>query len=118
MGQKTLKVSVRDPRALFYHDVDLDISAQAISLLKHQSLMVFETPCTYLAYLDIPSTYLVCEDDKIVSPAKQRQMLEFARTKAGANIDVQSIPTGHSPWLVDPRSMELLIRKIAGETGL
>lgn len=111
-------VTVRSPIKMFYHDVEPKLAEKAASMLKTESMGCFLSPCTYAAYMDIPSTYLVCEDDQCVPAAKQRQMVQNCNEKAGAKIKLESVKTSHSPWLSQPEWVEKLIRRIAGEAGV
>jgi pimeloyl-ACP methyl ester carboxylesterase len=70
-----------------------------------QSYKVQTTPATRAAYEYLPSTYLICENDKAVP-------LQFQRMFAAmANAQVESCDAGHSPMLSQPG---MLVARIAG----
>lgn len=73
------------------------------SRLIPQSHAVQQTEMINCAYKYIPSTYLICENDR-VAPSQFQEM--FA-SKAGAHIERCS--AGHSPMLSQP---DMLVAKI------
>ncbi|KAL3488562.1 alpha/beta-hydrolase [Aspergillus germanicus] len=75
------------------------------SRLIPQSYKVQTTPVTRAAYEYIPSTYLVCENDKAVPPELQRMFAGMA------NAEVGTCDAGHSPMLSQPGT---LVGRIAG----
>ncbi|KAL2827446.1 Alpha/beta hydrolase fold-1 [Aspergillus pseudoustus] len=91
-GAKTLYGDLPDAEATMWE-----------SRLIPQSYKVQSTPTTRAAYLYIPSTYLVCENDQAV-PAEYQRM--FAAL-AGAEVDTWN--TGHSPML---SHTDMLVEKI------
>jgi hypothetical protein len=69
------------------------------------------SPLAYEAYNHVPSAFLITADDKIASPALQRQ------TVIDRKIDlVQELATSHSPFLSKPEETALFLRTAAGET--
>ena len=68
-----------------------------------QSYLVQTTKLTRAAWRYIPSTYLICENDKAAPPQYQEM---FA---ASAKAHVEKCGSGHSPHLSQP---EMLVQKI------
>lgn len=66
---------------------------------------------SYSAFKFIPSTYVVCELDKAVPAAVQ----EMIATQPGANMVIERLKAGHSPFLSMPEETSNIIRKAAGE---
>lgn len=68
-----------------------------------QSYAVKKTEMERTAYKYIPSTYLICEEDKAVAPQYQEMFAKAAGAK------VVRCNAGHSPMLSQP---EMLVDKI------
>lgn len=68
-------------------------------------------PATYTAYLEIPSTYILTENDRALAPTAQERMIAEGQ---GA-FDVVRCQEGHSPFLSNPGLIVDVIRRAAGE---
>lgn len=82
------------------------------------STLTFSDRLTYAAYRDIPSTYLLCEEDKLITPDAQRAFIERLREEGGREVDVQKRPYGHAINVTAPEVYAQVIRHAAGEEGL
>ena len=101
-----------DPLVLFFHDVP--DGAEWAKSLKPHSWATKNAPATSAAYMNIPSTYLLTEDDRATPLPVQQVLVERARRK-GAQIETEKIKTGHTPWLAMPDQVVAYIRKHASE---
>lgn len=101
-----------DPYTLFFHDAP-DGREWAQTLRPHAWATKI-SPATSAAYLDIPASYLLCEEDRAIPLFVQELMVDKARQK-GAQIETEKVKTGHSPWLVIPDEVAAYIKKQAGE---
>jgi pimeloyl-ACP methyl ester carboxylesterase len=93
------------PEALaeaFLQDCDPEIQRQAMDKTARQSLAVLEQPVQSAAWQHVPSTYLVCAQDRGTPAARQR---EFARRAAS----VLELDAGHHPFLSQPAEVRDLI---------
>ncbi len=91
--------------ARFLHDVsDEAVIRGAHDRLAAQSPAALMSPTTLAAWQHIPSTYLVCAEDRNTSPALQRMH------SGRANRAVE-LPTGHHPFLSRP---DLVAEQIHG----
>ena len=93
------------PEALvdtFLQDCDPDVQAQAADHLARQSVQVTGQPVRAAAWQEVPSTYLVCAEDRGTPPRLQR---EFAR-RAGTVVELE---TGHHPFLSRPEAVRDLL---------
>ncbi len=79
----------------FLQDCSPEVQSDASNRLARQSLCVIEHPVQAAAWQQLPSTYLVCTDDRGTSAQRQR---DFART-AGTVLEVEA---GHHPFLSRP----------------
>ena len=87
----------------FLQDCDPEIQIEAVHKLARQSVQVTAQPVGAAAWQEVPSTYLVCAQDRGTPAPLQR---DFAR-KAGATVELD---TGHHPFLSRPTEvMDLLL---------
>ncbi|GAA4995654.1 alpha/beta hydrolase [Actinopolymorpha pittospori] len=93
-------------RTSFYSDLPDAEAEQAMSTLVDQTVRSFAEKVGAVAWRDIPSTYVVPEDDQAISPALQQKM-------AAQAAEIRRLPSGHSPFLSQPRVLAALIDEIA-----
>jgi pimeloyl-ACP methyl ester carboxylesterase len=86
----------------FLQDCAPEIQREAVEKTARQSLAVLGAPVTAAAWQQVPSTYLVCADDRGTPADRQR---EFA-AKAGAVVELDS---GHHPFLSQPAAVRDLV---------
>lgn len=86
----------------FLQDCDPEVQAQAAGHLARQSVRVTGQPVRAAAWRQVPSTYLVCAQDRGTPPQLQR---EFAR-RAGHVVELDA---GHHPFLSQPAAVRDLL---------
>lgn len=86
----------------FLQDCDAEVQAQAADHLARQSLRVTGQPVGAAAWHSVPSTYLVCAQDRGTPARLQR---EHAR-RAGRVVELD---TGHHPFLSRPEAVRDLL---------
>jgi pimeloyl-ACP methyl ester carboxylesterase len=86
----------------FLHDCDSDVQAQASEHLASQSAQVIGQPVAAASWQQVPTTYLVCAEDRGTPPELQRG---FAR-RAG---NVVELDAGHHPFLSQPAAVRDLL---------
>ena len=86
----------------FLQDCDREIQREAASRTARQSLAVLEQPVRSAAWRHVPSTYLVCAEDRGTPAELQR---EFA-ARAGSVVELHA---GHHPFLSQPAAVRDLI---------
>ncbi|KAF4926901.1 Methylesterase 1 [Colletotrichum viniferum] len=89
------------PEEIFYHDVEPELQAKAISLLKHQSAPVFDDVVTYEPWHEIDSMFFFCTEDKAIPLAIQEGMAQ----QLGPNGFTYSVKASHSPFLSVPKEV-------------
>jgi pimeloyl-ACP methyl ester carboxylesterase len=89
----------------FLHDCDPDTQEQASDHLSKQSLQVIGQPVEAAAWQQLPTTYLVCAQDRGTPVRLQR---EFAR-RAGT---VVGLDCGHHPFLSQPAAVRDLLMSL------
>ena len=93
------------PEALaetFLQDCDPEIQREAMDKTALQSLSVIEQPVQSAAWQQVPSTYLVCTQDRGTPAQRQRGFAE----RAG---NVVELDAGHHPFLSQPAAVRDLI---------
>ena len=98
-----------DDRVLYFHDVPLDVVAEAERRGDHgQSWTPMTQPWPLAAWPATPTRVLVGRDDRLFPEAFQRQV---ARERLG--IEAETIPGGHLVPLADPEGLaDMLIRSV------
>ncbi len=103
-------VAATTPEDVFYNGCPEDLTAAAVGRLGLQSLSSFRQPLTRAAWREVPSTYVVCEDDRAIPLPVQEQMSR----RSGS---VVRMAAGHSPFLSSPGELARALRRIAEEAG-
>ncbi|MFJ8435452.1 alpha/beta fold hydrolase [Kitasatospora sp. NPDC094019] len=86
----------------FLQDCAPEDQLRAVDHLARQSVHVTAQPVGAAAWRQVPSTYLVCADDRGTPPQRQR---EFAR-RAGSVVELDA---GHHPFLSRPAAVRDLL---------
>lgn len=86
----------------FLQDCDPEIQRQALEKTAWQSLAVLEAPVSSAAWQKIPSTYLVCAQDRGTPADRQREFARRATT-------VVELDAGHHPFVSQPTAVRDLI---------
>lgn len=94
-----------DPGAaarIFFGDADPQTAAAAVAQLRPMALQGGPPSVTEPAWWAVPSTYVVCTNDRALPVASQRAM-------AARATDVVEWPTDHSPFLTRPDEVARLV---------
>lgn len=83
---------------LFYHDCERAEAERAVSLLVSQPLATLTQAADGAGWKDAPSTYILCQDDRILDPATQRHL-------AARCSNAVELPTSHSPFFAAPDAL-------------
>jgi pimeloyl-ACP methyl ester carboxylesterase len=84
-------------RELFYHDCPPEEAARAAELLRPQGRVPLGERTPLAAWPDVPAEYILCREDRMVSPVWSRQA---ARQRLG--VTARELDGGHSPFLAQP----------------
>lgn len=98
----TFTVRVEDLAETFLQDCDPQLQREAAGRTARQSLAVLQQPVRSAAWQHVPSTYLVCAEDRGTPAALQR---EFAG-RAGRVVELDA---GHHPFLSQPGAVREVI---------
>jgi pimeloyl-ACP methyl ester carboxylesterase len=101
-------VSVDPARAVefFFHDCAPDVADAAAARLEPMSLAAMRSVTRGVAWRDVPSTYVVCTDDRALPVALQRS----CAARIG---EVVELPTSHSPFLSRPDDVARMLAGLA-----
>ncbi|KAF7591450.1 hypothetical protein BBP40_001553 [Aspergillus hancockii] len=99
-------------RDVFYNRCDPADIDEATSLLGSFPSGPLTVPVTYTAYRAIPSTYIVCENDRALPVSYQERMI----AQGEGAFHVERCQEGHSPFLSNPGFVVECIRRAAGES--
>jgi pimeloyl-ACP methyl ester carboxylesterase len=106
VGTMTLDLDAAVP--VFYADcADDDVSAARTQISAH-SAASFGEPIRTAAWHDIPSTYVVCTEDRAINP-------EFQRALTTRTTTFVEWPTSHSPFFSRPDLVADLLTGLARE---
>jgi hypothetical protein len=96
---------------VLYNRCDPKDTAEAIELLGTHPSGPLTVPVTYTAYREIPSTYIVCENDQALTVNFQERMI----AQGEGAFTVERCEEGHSPFMSNPGFIVDCIRRAAGE---
>jgi pimeloyl-ACP methyl ester carboxylesterase len=82
-------------RELFLHDCDAEAVDGALARLARQTAAVTTEPLPAATWRRLPTTYLVCAEDRATPP-------DLQRAHAARASRVRELPTGHHPFLSRP----------------
>jgi len=111
---ETETATIVDPEVsldAFYQDVEPGLAREAASRLRPFQKTGYAAVDTdaVAAWRTIPTTYVVCTQDRMIHPETQREMA------AAAAADVLEWPTSHSPFLSRPELVADLVAQRASD---
>jgi len=92
----------------FIHDCP-ELIDDATRRLAHQSLSITQQPVRAAAWHQVPTTYLVCNEDRGTPAKRQREFAGRAHT-------VVEINAGHHPFLAQPEAVADLVLAASSRT--
>ncbi|MEU9110979.1 alpha/beta fold hydrolase [Streptomyces sp. NPDC048483] len=96
-----------DAAADLYGDVSEEETAAAVARLVPHSARCARDRVTQAGWHSLPSSYIVCDQDRMVPPAQQEKMAARANSS-------HHLASGHSPFLSVPGELAALLTLIAG----
>jgi len=104
--ESAVRVAEHAVREIFYHDCsDADV-AFARARLSEQSTASFASTLTGAAWREIPSTYVLCTDDRTVPVPVQH-------ANAARTTTILELATSHSPFFSAPDDLVALLVGVA-----
>ncbi|KAL1612799.1 hypothetical protein SLS60_001028 [Paraconiothyrium brasiliense] len=101
-----------NPRDIFYADLDDATATRWVERLLPFSYQTYFSKTRYAAYVDVPSTFIFCTEDKAIPPPVQEMMVAGAEQQ-GAKFGRTTIGASHSPMISQPGEVFEAIRKAA-----
>jgi len=92
---------------VLYGDCSPAVASKAAARLSRQSVAAIATPQTAAAWQSLPSTYLICDEDRAVPPPVQEAMAARATS-------VRRVPTSHSPFFSRPDDVAAVVLQAMG----
>jgi pimeloyl-ACP methyl ester carboxylesterase len=89
-------------RAFLYHRTSPSLAELAMSRLRPMSSVVPDEPVADPAWTSVPSSYVVCGEDRAVRPDAQRQRAALASRST-------ELDTDHSPFFSRPQALATFI---------
>ena len=100
---------------IFYNDLPAEQRAYWFSQCsRSHSFHTKKAKATHESWLEIPTHYLVCEDDQAIPLPQQEFMTGMVKEKGG-EIQTTRFKSSHSPFLSRPEETVEWIRRVAGE---
>ena len=93
-----------DPQVVFVHDVPADVAAELPAHLREQSGTPFADPWPLRSWPDVPTRFLLCQDDRFF-PAEFQRRVVLERL----GFEPDEMPGGHLPALAQP---DELVRRL------
>jgi pimeloyl-ACP methyl ester carboxylesterase len=90
------------PEQIFFNDCSPEDTAEAVGRLEPQSLAAIKQPVRSVAWRDVPTTYVICDQDNAIPVFAQEYMAGRAR-------EVRRIDASHSPFLSRPDEVVELV---------
>lgn len=93
----------------FYSDVPDQMAQRAIDILGGFPLRHIMNSPSKVAWREIPTAYIVCEDDRALTKDGQEQMINAVRAE-GVEVETAYLKSAHSPFLSMPAETAKAIR--------
>ena len=97
---------------VFYNGCNPTDVQEALDLLGSFPSGPLSVPVTYSAFLEIPSTYIECANDRALLLWLQERMI----AQGEGAFEVEECNEGHSPFLSNPDFIVNCVRRAAGES--
>lgn len=101
--------------ARVFSDLPLREATRHAARVTIHTKISFQNPATELSAFDkaIPSTFLFCTKDEILSPDFQRERIEILKKQSGADkVQVVELETGHCPNSSAPAQVAKIVSDI------
>ncbi|KAJ7461850.1 Alpha/beta hydrolase fold-1 [Mycena galericulata] len=100
----TVTVRPEDVKDMFYQDLDDATVAELAKDLRPQSFAAFWSTTTYAAWRWIPTTYILCTEDRPSTVVAPQYLVDSAKASGTHKIDkVIRVDSGHSPFISRPQ---------------
>jgi hypothetical protein len=87
-------------KEFMYGDCDEDATRAALERLRPQAISPYLNPTSLSEYPDVPTTYILCNEDHLVQPAWSERI-----AKEWLDADLVRLPGSHSPFVSRPADL-------------
>ncbi|KAE8315396.1 Alpha/beta hydrolase fold-1 [Aspergillus transmontanensis] len=99
--------------SLCFSDLPVEEGEAWMKRFARHSAASFTNPLTYAGYKDVPVSYLLCADDKVIPAREQQKGIDMIERETGREVDVTVIQTGHFPIPSAPEKVADWITSLA-----
>ena len=92
------------PELLLFNDIPEEVKAKWLAELRPQPAQGWDGVVSYTGWKDVPSTYLICEGDKLLPATLQEQLAMLANSK------IERCSGGHLAQLSQPQKVMEVIK--------
>ena len=98
-----------------YSDMSPEEASVWASRMREHVAASFNQKLTYVAYKDIPVSYLLCEED---NPELQNQIIAgMESVMGGTSVDRHPVKAGHHINASQPETMAAVVRRALGDAA-
>lgn len=90
--------------SLSFSDLPQEEGISWVKSFRAHSAASFACALRYAGYLDVPVSYLLCEEDLVIPHSIQREEIEMIEQKTGNKVDVTTVKSGHCPTASNPQA--------------
>ena len=114
MQAGTLVMSREAASAALFHDLPAEEAEKWPSQLKSHSVGALWSTQRYAGWKDIPSAYIIANDDRIVPPSLQESLIAKAQaTQPKAFGKIYRLDCGHEAPLSRPEEVAEIVKQLA-----
>ncbi|CAJ2500127.1 Uu.00g029800.m01.CDS01 [Anthostomella pinea] len=86
-----------------FSDLPAEEGERMVRRFTRQSAAAFGSPLTHAGYNDVPVSYLICENDRVIPAESQRTGIKRIEEASGKKVDITCIDAGHVPISSSPQ---------------
>ena len=101
----------KDPKNLLFNDIPDSVAEFWLPKMQCQPATGWADVIEYPGWKDVPSVYLVCENDQVMPLEGQLHLAQMAGS------DIERCGSGHLVMLSMPEKVVEVVRKAAGEVS-
>lgn len=91
--------------SMSFSDIPLEEGITWVKKFRAHSAPSFACPLKHAGFLDVPVSFLLCEEDRVIPQSIQRGEIEMIEQKSGNKVDVTTLKTGHCPSVSNPQAV-------------
>lgn len=108
----------KDAKAAWFHDLPENEAEHWASKTLPQSVGVFWSKSTFAGWHEIPSTYVICSDDRSFGVPYAEYQINLAKESDRCGLDkVETIDAGHFPMLSQTGKVVEVLKHSVGDAS-